>query len=473
MKKGIVTFIFLMFCFNLLAVNISNTGYGQAIILPYYTVNNNLNTYVTVNNSTDDVKAVKVHFREGKEGHAVLTFNLYLAPQDIWAGGIIPTVSTIPGHTSEQSAKLISVDSSCTPFLNPTGQEFLPYEFEAESDDTNLERAREGFIEIIEMGVLDPNSELGQAALFLNGSGGIPQNCAALEEAFINGEWSGNDNNSLYNEQILPATGGLSAETSVIDVAEGAFFPVPEVAFEHFYPAESIYHTLPGNTAVPSLAEADTSSLILHNGEVVASEWQSGYQAISALLNKHQLETFYDVEPAIAGKTEVVLSFPTKRFYQNEEAPFGLNDANNTESGCVTYNKYSFDRNADISCDEWGICWAKQQKLTPLPPPPNYQLCHGIHTFQHVGEFEEGNEQPTSILGSQYFEYRDVRSFNSGKLQLSFLQQSTSENQHVYTGLPVIAMSFQRYTNAGAAQGLLAQYGASTPARYSRIITTD
>lgn len=468
MNKGIFTFIFLMSCFNLLAVNISHNGYGQAIILPYYTVNNDLNTYVTVNNSTDDFKAIKVHFREGKEGKAVLTFNLYLAPLDIWAGGIVPTVSTIPGHQGEDSAMFISVDNSCTPFLNPSGQEFLPYEIEAESEDTHLERAREGFIEIIEMGVMDPNSELAQSLWTTNGN---LQNCGDLEEAFINGVWSGDD--SLQNEHILPATGGLSAEVTLIDVAQGILFPVQEVAFQQFYPAESMFHTQPGDTAVPSLAEADTTSFILEDGEVVSSEWQTGYQAISALLNKHRLETFYDIEPLVAGSTEVVLSFPTKRFYQNEEAPFGLDDANNSESGCVTFDKLSFDRNTAIGCDEWGICWAKQQKITPVPPPPNYQLCHSIQAFQHIAEQQTGTENPTSILGSRYFEFRNVRSFNSGKLHLSFLQQSTSENQHVFTGLPVVAMSFQRYTNAGAAEGLLAQYGASSPARYTRSVSTD
>ncbi|MCB1582559.1 MAG: hypothetical protein KDI92_05790 [Xanthomonadales bacterium] len=472
MRKGILTFIFLIYGINVLGVNISTNGYGESIILPFYTVNNNLNTLITVNNSTDDVKALKLHFREGKEGKAVLSFNLYLAPQDIWTAGIVPTISTIPGHSGEASALFISVDTSCTPFLNPAGQQFLPYEIEAESDDTDLERSREGFIEIIEMGVVDINSELGQAATIPIGAGS-PSNCAALDTAFSSGDWSG-DGSQLHNAHIQHPSGGLSAEAVLIDVAEGVLFTVEGVAFEHFYPEESIYHTQPGETRVPSLAEADTVSLILHNGEMISSEWQNGYESISALLNKHQLETFYDLEPIVTGKTEVVLSFPTKRFYHDEVAPFGLVDPANNQAGCVTFEKVSYDRNSESSCDDiWGICFAKQQKLTPPPPPPNYQLCNNIHTFQHVELSAESNEQPTSILGSRFFDYRDVRSFNSGKLHLSFLQQSTSENQHVYTGLPVISMSFQKYTNAGAAEGLLAQYGGSKPAHFHRSISTD
>ena len=56
-----------LFYFSAHAVNISPGGYGEAVILPYYTVNNGLNTLLTINNSTDQVKAVKIHFREGKD----------------------------------------------------------------------------------------------------------------------------------------------------------------------------------------------------------------------------------------------------------------------------------------------------------------------------------------------------------------------------------------------------------------------
>ena len=236
MNKGILIIIFLISSFNTTAVNISTDGYGESIILPYYTVNNNLNTLITVNNSTDHVKAVKLHFREGKEGKAVLSFNLYLAPQDIWAAGIVPSTSTIPGHQGEASALFISVDTSCTPFLNAAGQEFLPYEIEAESEDTHMERSREGFIEIIEMGVVDMNSELGQAAIIPVGSG-IPNSCADIEAAFSNGDWSGES--QLQNQHMQQPSGGLSAEAALIDVAEGVLFSVDAVAFEHFFPEEA------------------------------------------------------------------------------------------------------------------------------------------------------------------------------------------------------------------------------------------
>jgi hypothetical protein len=466
--KQTITFIFLiLLSFSAFTVNISPNGYGQAIILPYFTVNNNLNTLITVNNSTDEIKAVKVHFREGKEGKAVLTFNLYLSPQDIWTGALVPATSTIPGHEGESTAMLLSYEASCTPFLPATtGQQFLPYEIEAESDDTDLERSREGFVELIEMGVLEISSELGQAVL---NNPAVANDCAALEDAFVGGQWS--DDDQFQNDDILPVSGGLSANASIIDVAEGVMFAVDGLAFEKFFPEESRFHTTVGDTNVPSLADANTTSIILHQGEVLSSDWEHGFQAVSALISKYQAEHHYDIAAYIAGKTELALTFPTKRFYSHNDAPFdGVN--NDTETGCISYTQAIYDRDGNNFCDNWG-CYHKQEKITPEPPPADLRFCNNVQVLQQVGDDFNGEESPTNILGSRYFEYRDVYSFESGKMKLMFDQQTNSNNGHTYTGIPVIAMSFQKYTNAGAAEGLLAQYGNVNPVQFKQEITSD
>ena len=69
---------------------------GQALIYPYYTVNsdpvgNPFNTLISVVNTTSQVKIVKVRFREGKASAEVLDFNLYLSPNDMWTGAVIPS----------------------------------------------------------------------------------------------------------------------------------------------------------------------------------------------------------------------------------------------------------------------------------------------------------------------------------------------------------------------------------------------
>mgnify|MGYP006197685173 CR=1 FL=1 len=70
------------------AVNINPDGLGQVLIYPYYTVNEGNTTLLSVVNTTDSVKAVKVRFLEGLNSREVLDFNLYLSPFDVWAASV-------------------------------------------------------------------------------------------------------------------------------------------------------------------------------------------------------------------------------------------------------------------------------------------------------------------------------------------------------------------------------------------------
>ena len=76
------------------AVNLTPEGLGQALIYPYYTVRNGANgfaynTLLSVVNTTDTAKAVKVRFLEGKNSKEVLDFNLFLSHHDVWTATIV------------------------------------------------------------------------------------------------------------------------------------------------------------------------------------------------------------------------------------------------------------------------------------------------------------------------------------------------------------------------------------------------
>lgn len=74
------------------AVSLPPDGRGQALIYPYYTVQDNNDTLfsIVVPNSdlsstkVDQGKALKVRFYEGRNGRVVLDFNLYLAENTTW-----------------------------------------------------------------------------------------------------------------------------------------------------------------------------------------------------------------------------------------------------------------------------------------------------------------------------------------------------------------------------------------------------
>jgi len=95
------------------AVYVNPNGQGQALIYPYYTVQSGHNTYVSVVNTTSSVKVVKVRFREGKASAEVLDFNLYLSPNDVWTGAVVPSPVTTGG-------RIITTDTSCTNPALPT-----------------------------------------------------------------------------------------------------------------------------------------------------------------------------------------------------------------------------------------------------------------------------------------------------------------------------------------------------------------
>ena len=63
---------------------------GQVLLFPFYNADNGNSTGIHITNTTDSVKAVKVRFLEYKNSDAVLDFNLYMSPKDVFAFAVIP-----------------------------------------------------------------------------------------------------------------------------------------------------------------------------------------------------------------------------------------------------------------------------------------------------------------------------------------------------------------------------------------------
>ena len=100
------------------AVNLNPDGLGQVLIYPFYTVDGGNNTQISVVNTTNRVKAVKVRFLEARNSKEVLDFNLYLSPFDVWTGA---TVSPPVERFATGPATLITSDNSCTVPRIPAG----------------------------------------------------------------------------------------------------------------------------------------------------------------------------------------------------------------------------------------------------------------------------------------------------------------------------------------------------------------
>ncbi|MCF6301161.1 MAG: hypothetical protein L3J52_08605, partial [Proteobacteria bacterium] len=482
MRIKITVLIMLLTPIVVNAVNLNRDGLGQAIILPYYTVNNGLLTLVSITNTTDKAKAVKFHLREGRNGYSVLSFNLYLAPHDMWTFGLMQAVSDQEGHQGEPSGRIVFTDRSCVVGL-VSGQQYSADEYDSETVFNTMQRARDGMIEIFEMGELDASFGYGNDASFDGGT--EPNNCENLVNNWAeDGVWNSSDAES----QLLPATGGLMAATSILNVQEGLDFTYNGTAIEHFYDDGTIFHTSPDDSISPSLADSETTSLVINKDKVVKTQWPNGYEAISALLMKTTITAEYALDKSINAKAEFLISFPTKRFYVNSPTfikmkPF-TSIYKQDEGSCEEYERMIYDRESDVlsfcelnpygqGCGSGGGIGVSR----PAPPVIPF-LCWVTNNIM----FSENLPALTPILGANNFDLVNVEKqgeFDHGKYNIIFDQTTNTGSDpetgqtHIYKGLPVLGILFQSYSNTNAQPGLLAQYGGIFPFNHDTDISFE
>ena len=333
------------------AVNLNPDGLGQVLIYPYYTVNAGNTTLLSVVNTTNEVKAVKVRFLEALNSREVLDFNLYLSPFDVWTGAVVGVNDT------DGAAQLITADNSCTtPMITATNAVFRNAFYTGTRNDDgpdDLARTREGHVEMIEMGVvvddedtdgdpfplpLDPANESGvdedgatNGDTFASDAthvDGVPDDCQSLVDSWASGTWS----DDAFADIDEP-TGGLFGAGSIVDVANGTNLSYNADAIDGFYtlPASTfdpVLHTSPGSI-LPSLSQAQTGigeadSIIFNNGALITLDFVNGRpDAVSSVLMHDQIFNEYNTSATTAAASEWVVTFPTKRLHL-EQLPNGL-----------------------------------------------------------------------------------------------------------------------------------------------------
>lgn len=315
------------------AVHINTDGAGQIALLPYYTVNNDFITNLTVTNTTDLYKAIKVRFHESRIGAEIFDLNIYLSPYDVWN-------ATLRRNGSSGLPNLITEDESCSYPDNTrlrTGTDFINrYNQTTEYDLT------EGYIEIIEMGVIadgpGPAQDSGLYAeidasgsadgIFNEAAGdrsitagmqhdatGIPADCSVITDAWsagsataqINGFESGSlsENgvaqdaggpNAPYadttNAGLVEPNGGIKAYSILIRVSSGAAFVQQATHIEdyshvaqHYRPDDAV------NSQLPSLASGDVRrvNLLSTDGNTLKS--------IQLPLTEYDTGALFDIAP--------------------------------------------------------------------------------------------------------------------------------------------------------------------------------
>jgi hypothetical protein len=496
------------------AVNINPDGLGEVLIYPYYTVNAGNQTLISVVNTTDAGKAVKVRFLEGRNSREVLDFNLYLSPFDVWTASTFSLSDTGPNNPGN----LVTTDNSCTvPRIkgNPSlpqlanGNRYAPFFNYAytggnnEAGPNTLDRTREGHFEMIEMGEVT-NATNNSLAAITHGAGGVPANCLQVERAWLPiGAASAAVTYWTVNQLVDmdPPEGGLFGAASIVDALAGTMMSYNADAIDAF--SDSIQHTDPGSL-LPSLVSARTTPTtavanVFNNGVVVTSTYPlaQAVDAVSAVFAHDAMFNEFVTAASVAGASEWVVTFPTKFAYVDQArvgpvaiAPFTrifptASSASNTGIAAVDVNLQVFNReegpNATFCTDPTDpLCLP----FSPRPPEgevetPQLLWETNIITFNQPNSVSSGS----SILGSRLAANVDAASLGvfDGWMRLGLyaatapagslidLHQSRPDaNLGVWSGLPATGFWAAAYTNGELTPGVLSNYSGIFKHRGSR-----
>jgi hypothetical protein len=497
------------------AVVLNPRGTGQVLIYPYYTVNHQ-QTLVSVINTTEHGKALKIRFREAYDGRDVADCNVYLGPHDSWVGAVADTSDDATGGaaiaTNDNSCTVPDFIGFCTPVpgLARASLTFSNANYSQGAYGTatgtdhgplGLDRTREGFFEIIEMGeVIDQGTGSAKTLEAITPVNGTPPGCEQVRDAWENGGyWTTNATTDL-----LPPAGGLYGAAGIVDVAQGTLYAYDATAIDGF--SEVVQHSAPGDpkpnlsTAITDSAHDLATAYVPIGNAMIKADYPAstrGVDAVSAVLMADTLFNDFDIEPELGASSDWVVTFPTKQFYADPGIvgtadsgvlpPFSelwLSRAGSMYG--LAYNPAGYrlyDREGSM---------AAAPSLSDVPPAISNYLCHQTSVLPLR---KYSSLSPTEALASSLFnrsgpEDRPIlgpRSQSaSGHFLLSFTQSyiqygatyTAGENfvtqalrpsldGNVFQGLPALGFLAVNYTNANVTPGVLSNYSAAYPHRSS------
>ena len=332
------------------AVGVNVDGLGEALIYPYYTARGGNATLLSLVNTTNEAKAVKVRFREAKNSEDVLDFNLYLSPYDVWTGGVF---------ANGAGAQLITSDTSCTAPAKSSwialgggayAVNFFKFAYEGTDGDTQtLDRTLEGYVEIIEMATIQSSGAVSapifKASKHVNGvapcGADIPTGSSTTTGA-----------------GIVAPTGGLFGSSTYVSLGNGAATSVNATALNGFGRTGRI---TPSDNVSPNLfdhgsniaAVTTPTQVVVANMTVAIDPVIEGTQTItaaratSAAITSSNVYGEYGYTADLSIASDWVITFPTKSFFVNRAtalAPFSRIWNKTTKVACETVSLTSTDR---------------------------------------------------------------------------------------------------------------------------------
>src|SRR5689334_3189744 len=421
------------------AVFIAPNRTGQALVFPYYTVQNSgtnsWNTYISVVNTTSEAKAVKVRILEGRTSAEVLDFNLFLSPNDVWTAAIVPSDSS-----DTSAGRIVTADASCTAPPIPSGGEPFrntQYVAQAAGLGRGLDRTREGYIEMIEMASLT-----GATATAITHVNGVPDDCTVVQT----------NATAAIIADSFPPSGGLTGTGTLINVNNGMDAGYKPDALEAF--SDSVNYTGPGSTS-PSLQDSSPPTSVYFNsgfnagslgGSIFATVYRSdflspfagltdGAMATASVFMHETVMNEYVLDTGTASLTDWVVTQPIKSAFVSTATAFPPYTNALTASGaCETVSFQYFDRE-ERSAQAGGI------DFSPLPPAgaPN-SICweSTVLSIRNGASHMPTDAAVSGVLGSRNTTSVNITdTFQNGWAALTFIGTNASS----VSGIGLVAVN--------------------------------
>ncbi|NBB93006.1 MAG: hypothetical protein GVY32_07560 [Gammaproteobacteria bacterium] len=501
------------------AVNVNPDGLGQVLLYPYYTARGGNDTLISIVNTTERGKAVKIRFIEALNSREVLDFNIYMSPYDVWTAAVTAT--------ADGGGKMVTSDSTCTaPYFYDAEagfgeRAFLDFEYAGDGGPQGIERTASGYIEVIEMHTMLPQSASsddptnpGYVPFASKHVSGLPRDCQTLVNYWAPGFafdiWNQGSVDFGFDTD-LGATGGLFGAGSVINVSEGTMFSYNATTVDGFWVQGDSFHTNPASLEPDLGSGTNNVSNVFVNGDVVTHDWTGApsVAALNATLTYDELMNEYSINEDLGGRSEWVLTFPTKRFHA--DANGGYTAANDPIPPFTRTWHIRADGSLNLPCEDIAFrVWDREETqptdpvgdviVSPPPPPETpsiFQLCReaNVVRFTTTGSLPDESEIMKEPLRADYPRLSYVNfqlpGYTDGWVQydlttvpgaspVAALGPRRSEpGENVDTGvfervegLPVIGFWANTFTNGDVA-GTLANYGGSFDHRGSRSVVAS
>lgn len=330
------------------AIAANPDGLGEALIYPFYSVQNGNATLLSVVNTTDQGKVVKIRFREYANSEDVRDFNIYLSAKDVWTAAVLPVGSSgmtgSGGFTGAAAggAMVVTQDTTCTAPNKTSWQDvtadfggvasyavpFSKADYENHDNSTRgsaatqtLERTTRGYFEVIEQATVPTSTTMyTRIDHRVAGQGGKP-NCAGLHALSP----SVNTSYQYSSFGLTAPSGGLFGSVAWLSLGNGASTAISATAMNGFSRAPTVYFA--GDEKPNFTDHLSTRTVVTTTERVVIADFAGSPTATglnpsvpnawaaSAPLFATNIYGEYFYSSDLAGSTDWVITMPGKRHF--------------------------------------------------------------------------------------------------------------------------------------------------------------